>query len=192
MALAKKTLWVVDIKTEAAEKMFAKHALAISATAVCIRTSSGRLEGAIDRFHKIGIMVYGWRWPSAVQATALAEANKVAKNLIPAGLDGYIVDPESDGPGKNDWNNSKKDLGPLAKQFFATQSRRRPARTSSLERPPAVPIQPRAASRTSRSRNSSLQATFCCRRHIGGGRISTRKRNWMWSITSTVECPPNL
>lgn len=120
MALVKKTLWIVDIKTEAAEKMFAKHALAVSATAVCIRTSSSRLRGAIDRFHKIGMEVYGWRWPSALQSAALAEANKVAQNLIPAGLDGYIVDPESDGPGNNDWNNPKKDLGPLAKQFCDT------------------------------------------------------------------------
>ncbi|MBZ9765525.1 hypothetical protein LB526_01960 [Mesorhizobium sp. CA6] len=116
MALVKKTLWVVDIKTEAAEKMFAKHALAVSATAVCIRTSRSRLQGAIDRFHKIGMEVYGWRWPSALPSATLAEANKVAQNLIPAGLDGYIVDPE----GSNDWNNPKTDLGPLATQFCDT------------------------------------------------------------------------
>jgi hypothetical protein len=36
----------------------------------------------------------------------------------PAGLDGYIVDPESDGPGSNDWN--RDGLNELAEDFCKT------------------------------------------------------------------------
>jgi hypothetical protein len=63
--------------------------------------------------------VYAWRWPSASRAGALKEASNVADNLIPAGLDGYIVDPESDRAGApNDWN--RPGLGPLAAEFCST------------------------------------------------------------------------
>jgi hypothetical protein len=48
----------------------------------------------------------------------MAEADYVAKKLIPAGLDGYIADPESDGPGVNDWN--KPGLEQLATDFCGT------------------------------------------------------------------------
>ena len=38
---------------------------------------------------------------------AIDEANYVAQTLIPAGLDGYIVDPESENDGGyNDWNRT--------------------------------------------------------------------------------------
>ena len=115
MALAHKFLWIVNMDTQAIETQFAKHALAIGASGVCIRTSSARLATSIKNFKQIGLRVYGWRWPSATTAGATSEANRVAKTLIPAGLDGYIIDPESDGPGANDWN--KPGLGPLAANF---------------------------------------------------------------------------
>jgi hypothetical protein len=121
MPLAKKVLWIVNMNSEAAETAFSKHALAIGATAVCIRTSSKRLPAAIKRFHGIGIKVFAWRWPSASKAGAENEANNVAKKLIPGGLDGYIVDPESDKAGAaNDWHRAE--LAPLAhipwKEFY--------------------------------------------------------------------------
>jgi hypothetical protein len=46
-------------------------------------------------------------------------ADYVASVLIPAGLDGYIVDPESDKAGdNNDWNQTS--LAPIAKEFCST------------------------------------------------------------------------
>src|SRR5262249_39002393 len=119
MPLARKVLWIVNMNTQASETAFSKHALAIGATAVCIRTSSTRLVDAIKRFHDIGMKVYAWRWPPASKAGAQKEADNVANDLIPAGLDGYIVDPESDTPGaSNDWNRAG--LGPIAAQFCST------------------------------------------------------------------------
>jgi hypothetical protein len=52
MALSSKFLWIVNMNTEAVETLLSKHALAIDATGVCIRTSSKRFYGigaAIDR-----------------------------------------------------------------------------------------------------------------------------------------------
>jgi hypothetical protein len=119
MALSRKVLWIVNMNTPAVETAFSKHALAIGATAVCIRTSSRMFPDTIKRFHDLGMKVYAWRWPPASQAGAMKEANNVATNLIPAGLDGYIADPESDKAGtSNDWNRAE--LAPLAAQFCAT------------------------------------------------------------------------
>jgi hypothetical protein len=118
MPLARKFLWIVSMNGSGVETDFSKHALAIGATGVCIRSSSTRLPDAIGRFQALGMKVYGWRWPSVVPAKTKAEADKVVNVLIPAGLDGYIVDPESDGPGSNDWNQNG--LGPLAQSFCAT------------------------------------------------------------------------
>jgi hypothetical protein len=118
MALARKVLWIVNMNTESTEKAFGKHALACDANIVCIRTSSSRLPDAIKRFHDLNMKVYAWRWPQVVPSKLQAEADKVANNLIPAGLDGYIVDPESDGPGNNDWNQNGLDQ--RAKSFCDT------------------------------------------------------------------------
>src|SRR5215467_1553862 len=117
MALAKKVLWIVNIDTAADETAFAKHAAAAGATAVCIRTSSQRLKESIGRFHALEMKVYAWRWPQVIPAKLDAEAAHVV-SLIAAGLDGYIVDPESDGPGNNDWD--QPGLGPRAKAFCDT------------------------------------------------------------------------
>jgi hypothetical protein len=132
MPLTNKFLWIVNMNTEAVETSLAKHALAIAATGVCIRTSSTRLPGAIGRFKALNMKVYAWKWPGVIPGQtakhyyALDEAAYVAKTLIPAGLDGYIVDPESDGhvnkkTGKkqsNDWDQAE--LAPVARQFCST------------------------------------------------------------------------
>jgi hypothetical protein len=129
MPLARKFLWIVAMNKDAEETAFAKHALAIGATGVCIRTSSTRLPSAIARFKALNMKVYAWRWPGVIPGPskthyyALDEANFVATQLIPNGLDGYIADPESDGhinketgkPLPNDWDQKK--LAPIAQQF---------------------------------------------------------------------------
>jgi hypothetical protein len=98
------------------EKALAKHALAIDSTGVCIRTTARRFPDAIGRFHDLGVQVYAWRWPPASRSGALREAADVAESLVPVGLDGYIVDPESDKKGaSNDWNRAE--LAPLAAEF---------------------------------------------------------------------------
>src|SRR5271169_1520433 len=84
------------------------------------------LSGAIRRFHDKNIKVYAWRWPAVRQVEtdsphhyAIDEAEYVVETLIPAGLDGYIVDPESDsGRSLDDWNKSS--LAPLARSFCDT------------------------------------------------------------------------
>jgi hypothetical protein len=126
MPLTQKFLWIVNMNSDAAETAFSKHALAMDATGVCIRTSSTRLPDTIKRFHDLGLKVYAWRWPPASAAGAQKEADLVADKLIPKGLDGYIVDPESDKAGAaNDWNRAV--CAPFAKAFCKTISDAAPA-----------------------------------------------------------------
>lgn len=117
------------------EAQLLAHAQACKANVVCIRTSNPGLPDAIGLFHKANIAVYGWRWPATKPPVdkitqlpiddtvshyfAPNEAHYVATQLIPKGLDGYIVDPESDVKGAdNDWNDAT--FAPLAAQFCAT------------------------------------------------------------------------
>ena len=121
-----KVIWIVDMMNSAAEDRLLRNAQTVGADAVCIRTTNSRLPGAIDRFHQQQIKVYAWRWPAVRQVQddlthhyAADEANYVVQRLIPAGLDGYIVDPESE-PNRavDDWNN--RSLAPLARSFCQT------------------------------------------------------------------------
>jgi hypothetical protein len=109
------------MNTAAMENRVLAHALACGADAVCIRTTNARLQAAIARFHTAGLKVYGWRWPAVKPSSvahhfAIDEANFVATQLIPRGLDGYIADPESD-PGRlvDDWNQNG--LANLARDY---------------------------------------------------------------------------
>jgi hypothetical protein len=122
MPFARKVLWIVSMDSAADEKAFKDHVLAAGVDTVCIRTSTKRLPGAIDRFHQLGKAVWAWRWPAVVKRPskshyyALDEAKFVADDCISAGLNGYIVDPESDKAGAvNDWN--QKQLAGLAQRF---------------------------------------------------------------------------
>jgi len=122
---ARKTLWVVSIAGGAHERLL-HHARACGADAVCIRTDNADLPAAIGRFHAEGIEVLGWRWPAVVPRPesrthyyALDEADHVARVLIPAGLDGYVLDAESEpGSPANDWNDAA--LAPLARALCET------------------------------------------------------------------------
>ncbi|MDC7824698.1 hypothetical protein PQS90_05995 [Pseudomonas sp. BLCC-B13] len=110
MAAIEKVLWVVNYNTL---NDFLTMALQTNASAVAVRTDND-MEHAITEFHKHGIKVYGWRWPSARRDAAIKEANKAA-SLILKGMDGYYVDPEGD-PGKPwDWDQSGLDI--LANDF---------------------------------------------------------------------------
>jgi hypothetical protein len=120
-----KILWTVGMHDQNEEERLLSHAQAVGATGVAVRTSNGRLPDAIGRFHAEGIRVYGWRWPARRSTTspphyyAPEQAAYVAETLIPAGLDGYFADIESDNNGgANDWDDPA--LAPLAAQFCAT------------------------------------------------------------------------
>lgn len=121
-----KVLWIVDMDRPADETRLLQNAKAAGAQIVCLRSTGKRLPDAIGRFHGQGIKVYAWRWPavrptpnSASHYYAMDEAAFVAGHLIPAGLDGYIVDPESEGDGAvNDWNDTG--LAGLAREFCRT------------------------------------------------------------------------
>jgi hypothetical protein len=109
----RKILWALDVHTEKSEERLFGHADAAGCNVVCVRTPSKRLPGLIPRAHARHLQVYAWRWPavrpqprSRTHYFADDEAAFVANKLVPAGLDGYIVDPESDSAGAvNDWND---------------------------------------------------------------------------------------
>ena len=120
-----KVLWIVSMN-QAAEERQLKNVQTAGVQIVCIRSTSPRLPSAIGRFHQQNIKVYAWRWPAASPTEsssphyfAMDEANFVVQQLVPAGLDGYIVDPESEADGAaNDWNHTA--LAPLARSFCKT------------------------------------------------------------------------
>lgn len=110
----KKALWVTSFNSGAIDRLL-DHCSEAAVELLCIRTTSSALPDAIGRFAEHGIDVYGWRWPAVVSGQHSAphyfakdEADYVANTLIPAGLAGYIVDPESDAPGDvDDWNDAR-------------------------------------------------------------------------------------
>ena len=123
--LTSKVLWIVGPSDAAGNTRLLQHAQTAGITTVCLRSTSPQLPGAIGAFHAASIGVYAWRWP-AVVSTATAphhfaddEAKFVVQTLIPAKLDGYMVDPESDtGRAVDDWNQAG--LSTLAKNFCTT------------------------------------------------------------------------
>lgn len=112
MAFANKGLWAENMDDQGDQDRIYHNAQLMGAGAVAIRTTSNILPASIARFHTANMQVYAWRWPAVVQNAggryAIDEANYVAQTLIPAGLDGYIVDPESesDDGAYNDWDRT--------------------------------------------------------------------------------------
>lgn len=112
MPFARKVLWIVNF--DANPNLFYGYVKSSGCDTVCIRTWSNQLAGAITTFHNMGKSVWAWRWPCAQPDVAKKhgphvyapdEAAFVVQNLIQAGLDGYIVDPESnDDSDPNNWN----------------------------------------------------------------------------------------
>jgi hypothetical protein len=116
-----KALWYVSF-APAATNVLLEHVKRAGADLVCIRTTSPDLPTVIGELKQRDLKVYAWRWPAVQEHApaphyyAVEEAKFVVDHLIRAGLDGYIVDPESDKPGDpNDWNDST--LAGLARQF---------------------------------------------------------------------------
>jgi hypothetical protein len=121
-AFANKTLWAESMRDQAEEDRLFNHARSMQSGGVAIRTVSTRLAASISRFQAAGMKVYAWRWPAVVQNQggryAIDEANFVAQTLLPAGLDGYIVDPESEPHSAyNDWSRTDVPVPQLATQF---------------------------------------------------------------------------
>jgi hypothetical protein len=137
MALARKVLWVEDL--DGAEKEMLDNAAAIGATVLCIRTTSKTLATSIAQYKANGLKVYGWRYPQTQDrgqaynsnknppnnSFATTEAAYVVNTLIPAGLDGYIMDIESDNNKATphpwlDWDRKDIDLKSLATSYANT------------------------------------------------------------------------
>jgi hypothetical protein len=130
MPFARKVLWIVSLEDADDEKLFTQDVVAANIDTVCIRTDSPMFPGIIGRFHALRKTVWAWRWPGVIPSNtgtyyALGQSEYVANILIPNGLDGYIIDPESDKAGPNDhqhdgndWN--QKALAPIAQQFCST------------------------------------------------------------------------
>jgi hypothetical protein len=128
MPITRKVLWIVSYDKNPAS--FHQHVEAAGIDTVCIRTTATQLPGAIAQFHAQHKTIWAWRWPGTKVATgygphyfAPEEAKYVAETLIPAGLDGYISDPESNDDQKpNDWNQKEVNgikLSKLAKDLWS-------------------------------------------------------------------------
>jgi hypothetical protein len=124
-----KGLWVEDLDGPAEQGRVLQHIQDTGANLVCVRTTSPLLPALIPIFHAQNVKVYGWMWASVVphqpqHRYARDEANHVATNLVPAGLDGYIFDIESDDgnpPTKHDWDRTDvEDLNLLAQYYTST------------------------------------------------------------------------
>jgi hypothetical protein len=124
MPLSKKGLWVEDLDGNSARVI--QHIKDTGATTVCVRTTSSELQGLIPTFKQMNVKVFGWRWPHVYPNPHEAndtsvwtdEIRRMLYGLIPAGLDGYIFDIESDdGKLAQDWDNPDyKTLIPLMAQ----------------------------------------------------------------------------
>jgi hypothetical protein len=96
------------------EERVAKHIEDSGANLLCVRTSSAKLQDLVPVYHQMGLRVYGWKWAHVVPSSptdpyfVVNETKHVVNDLIPAGLDGYIFDIESDDghpPTPHDWDN---------------------------------------------------------------------------------------
>jgi hypothetical protein len=126
MPFRKKALWIEDLLTSADQSFALEQIKATGANSVCIRTNSPLLVDWIPGLKKMGLSVYGWRWPYVVpgythHAYAPEEAKFIADQFIPAGADGYIMDIESDDNGSaHDWDRKDVDVQKLASDFCKT------------------------------------------------------------------------
>jgi hypothetical protein len=114
-----KFLWVIHLTSPAS---VLDHAKRMGACGIVVRTDrSNKLnQPETLRYFQQGLAdngmpgkVYGWRWPSTTNNDASGkwgpyaydEADYVINALMPAGIDGYIVDPECENSGDgNCWN----------------------------------------------------------------------------------------
>jgi len=122
MPVTSKILWVVDVGDVDA---FLRQAQYIGAAGVAIRTSNADMPSLVARCNEAGIRVYGWRWPYAQQAAAIAEANNAVSLITDHGMAGYFADPEG-APGQP-WNWDQAGLQNLAEQFCSTIKQGAPA-----------------------------------------------------------------
>jgi hypothetical protein len=121
-----KILWTLDVTDLNTERAVFADATAAGCGVICVRSASPRWPSLIARAHAANLKIFAWRWPAVKPQPASHthyfaddEAAFIAQTLIPAGLDGYVVDPESDSAGSvNDWNATTH--APLAARFCQT------------------------------------------------------------------------
>ena len=139
MPFATKVLWIENL-TEGNLDKIVKQIEASKVTGVCVRTESLIFPGLIAKFKtEMKLKVLGWKYPHVLKPAgepdpskppkalyAAYEADYVVQTLIPAGLDGYIMDIEShdnkDGPDAGDWDRQDlaRDIDKLAESYTTT------------------------------------------------------------------------
>src|SRR5262249_39516248 len=114
MALARKVLWIWRFDTN--QDTYKKHLDGAGIDTVCINTMSHRFPALIDEYKKMNKTVWAWRWPGVRPSDAYGwhyyapDQGKYVAGLVKQGLDGFIVDPESnDNQKPNDWNQTEVD-----------------------------------------------------------------------------------
>src|SRR5262249_53200522 len=136
MAFVDKALWI-EFMNEGNKARVLSDVKASGVNIICVRTETPLLPALMKTFkEQMKLKVYGWMYPHLTSMTdhpdptkparggyAKHEADYVAQTLIPAGLDGYIMDIESHNGGANknaDWDRKDMDLTPLATYYTTT------------------------------------------------------------------------
>lgn len=144
MAFQTKGLWAEKIATEASRDRLKQHLIATGANLLCIRSESPYIGELMTELQPQGTKIYAWRWANLFPDPASGPNPSVddsrywknelvnAQKLIAAGIDGYILDIESDDginskkhnyqPYPHDWDNpniSKADRAAIATNFAA-------------------------------------------------------------------------
>jgi hypothetical protein len=183
MALARKVLWIWRFDKN--EDTYKKHLDAAGVDTVCINTMSHRFPALIDEYKKMKKTVWAWRWPGVRPSEGYGwhyyapDQGKFVADLVKQGLDGFIVDPESnDNQKPNDWNQTEVDdpnypgkkikTGELAKQLWESITKVPMERTStSVLRPDGISHY-HNKSPTFRGMSSSLLVAQFIRKLTGG------------------------
>jgi hypothetical protein len=120
MAFQVKGLWAEGITTAQALARLKQHITDTGANLLCIRSESPYIGNLMQDLQPLGVKVYVWRWPNLIPTSPndvqyWKKELEIAKNLITAGIDGYVFDIESDDgihdvdhqyqPYPHDWDN---------------------------------------------------------------------------------------
>jgi hypothetical protein len=109
----RKFLWCTVVRRP---DLFLDHAQRMGAHGLVVRTDNGWLLRELPNLKRLGLTVYGWRWPSIVVAEAETETHRI-RSLASAGLDGYVVDIEAHDNKLPHYNWDQPGLQPAAERF---------------------------------------------------------------------------
>jgi len=125
----RKVLWIW--RYDGHEKTVQEHVDASGADTICLNTITHQFKETMDYYQqKMNKTVWAWRWPGTKPADGygwhyfIRDQAAYVSTLIKSGLQGFIVDPESNENKKpNDWAQDEVDgnkLKDLATEFWTT------------------------------------------------------------------------